>query len=140
MYLVRTVSTPAVTLGSIVDDDGTMLVPATLELPWRENQSEISCIPNGDYEAAYREHPKHGWCYEILNVPDRTSILIHAGNTVADSEGCVITGMRRGTDGVSVEDSRAALADFMAAMNTRGYPTLPLHISTSTRRWDSFDE
>ena len=32
----------------------------TIELPWRENQRGISCIPPGEYECKIRISPKYG--------------------------------------------------------------------------------
>ena len=52
----------------------------TLELSWKGNQRKISCIPDGIYKFNIRYSFRFGWCFEIKNVPNRTAILIHAGN------------------------------------------------------------
>jgi hypothetical protein len=56
--------------------------------------------------------------YEIKDVPGRSAVLIHSGNTIKDIQGCVLLGRNRGVkNGIpAVLDSRAAVADFMAAM------------------------
>jgi hypothetical protein len=70
------------TFGAFVDDDG-VRVCDTLELPWRENQHSVSCIPAGEYPLAFKYSPKHGCeCWHITNVPDRDDVEIHAGNAV----------------------------------------------------------
>ena len=70
----------------------------TLEDKWRGNQSNISCIPQGTYDCV-----PHGWAentpvkfkkvWRLQNVPDRSAILIHAGNTHEDTYGCILVGL-----------------------------------------------
>lgn len=64
----------------------------TLELPWMDNRRNISCIPADVYEVVKHISPRHGECFEIQNVPNRTHILIHAGNYYTDIEGCILVG------------------------------------------------
>lgn len=70
------------TFGSLMTDSGFHC--RTGELPWRENQAGISCIPPGIYTCIYKYSPKHGMCYHVENVPGRTDIEIHAANFVGD--------------------------------------------------------
>ena len=75
----------------------------TLEPPWRENASNYSCIPKGDYIVKPHYSPKFRNCFILLNVPDRTFILIHGGNYAGDyklgfkrhSHGCLLVGANR---------------------------------------------
>lgn len=64
----------------------------TLELPWRDNQKGISCIPVGEYKLSPYPSSKFGEVYIVNDVPNRTGILIHTGNTVLDIEGCILVG------------------------------------------------
>jgi hypothetical protein len=64
----------------------------TLELPWLENKPEISCIPPGLYPCARHESQKFGRVWMLQNVPARSAILIHAGNTIKDTQGCILAG------------------------------------------------
>jgi len=64
----------------------------TLELPWRENERGISCIPKGAYKAFKRQSPKNGNVFELRNVPQRTNIQCHSGNYTRQIEGCILVG------------------------------------------------
>lgn len=65
----------------------------TLELPWKDNQRRISCIPEGHYEAQKHISPNFGKSVWIKGVPNRTEILIHKGNFYTDILGCVLLGV-----------------------------------------------
>ena len=64
----------------------------TLELPYVDNQHNISSIPAIEYCCQLYNSSKFGLVYKILNVPGREGILFHKGNTVADSHGCILLG------------------------------------------------
>lgn len=91
--LDRTQAEDKQTLGVLLHEGKTLAY--TLELPWLDNQKSISCIPEGEYEVVSRETPhsrfkyKH---YHILDVPNRSYILIHRGNYHRQIEGCVLVG------------------------------------------------
>ena len=68
----------------------------TLELPWKDNQSNISCIPKGTYNCKWRWTLKFGWCYGVENVPNRSGILFHEGNYFFNTLGCIILGDKYG--------------------------------------------
>ena len=50
------------------------------EPPWRDNLPNKSCIPGGTYQVQKTNHPIHGLCYQVLDVPERTDVLLHKGN------------------------------------------------------------
>lgn len=61
-----------------------------LELPWTANQRSISCIPEGTYTIQRRYSPRFKEHFEVLEVPDRSAILIHPANHAQrDLRGCL---------------------------------------------------
>jgi len=64
----------------------------TLELAYNENKRSISCIPPGDYKVVKRHSAKYKNHFHILDVPNRSYILIHNGNYNHQTRGCVLVG------------------------------------------------
>jgi len=62
----------------------------TLERPWVDNQANISCIPAGSYTCQRIRSPKFGDTFEVMNVPNRSHVLFHKGNTIDDTHGCIL--------------------------------------------------
>jgi hypothetical protein len=70
----------------------------TLELPYRDNQRRISCIPAGEYKARLR-YPRESGSRDYLHilvkdVPNRDYILFHRGNNASHSRGCILVGLK----------------------------------------------
>lgn len=64
-----------------------------LELPWKNNRVNVSCIPEGVYKAKKRMSPGKGYLViEYLNIPNRTFIQIHRGAFTRHSQGCQLVG------------------------------------------------
>ena len=62
----------------------------TIELPWKNNQRRISCIPEGIYKIRKRFSPKFKWHIEIMNVKNRDYILFHPANdALKELNGCI---------------------------------------------------
>ena len=86
----------------------------TLELPWRGNRKNISCIPPGSYDVQIRISPRYGRIYWVMEVAGRKYILIHSGNWAGDvkkglkthTNGCILMGKYRGW----LQGQRAVLA------------------------------
>lgn len=76
----------------------------TLELPWRDNQPNISCIPVGIYHAFVDKNVTIGGKYVIRlkDVPNRKGILIHVFNYIEETAGCIGVG----DDITSYEDKK----------------------------------
>jgi hypothetical protein len=82
----------------------------TLELPWKNNERQISCIPEGTYTLRRFISRKFGRVWEVTSVPNRTAILIHVGNFLSDIQGCILLGKSISEKGIA--QSRVAMADF----------------------------
>jgi len=89
MILKRVWRNESATYGVLIDD-----VPfaVTLELPWKWNKQNLSCIPEGRYFCKRIISPRFGKVPEVTDVPGRSHILIHTGNIDADTKGCIIIG------------------------------------------------
>lgn len=113
LTLRRIASLPQATLGVLLIDNIPFCV--TLEDAWKENKKQISCIPEGAYFIELVKSPKFDSVYQVLDVPDRSHILIHAGNTQDDTSGCILLGTSFGTLGTepAVLQSQRALIRFM---------------------------
>ena len=83
----------------------------TLELPWKDNQRSISCIPEGQYKVRIRlprESATRDYIHLLVkDVKDRDYILIHIGNTAKDTSGCILVGL--GTEQDVVHNSVLAM-------------------------------
>lgn len=88
IVLARVARSEAGTFGVLVHDYIPFAV--TLELPWKDNARECSCIPSGDYKCRRMKSPKFGETFEVCDVPNRSSILLHRGNAIPDTSGCIL--------------------------------------------------
>jgi len=64
----------------------------TLELPWKDNERRISCIPVGEYKVVKRWSQKYKNHFHVLDVENRSYILLHAGNYNRHTLGCILCG------------------------------------------------
>tara|TARA_R110002012_G_scaffold268060_1_gene451969 strand:+ start:801 stop:1340 length:540 start_codon:yes stop_codon:yes gene_type:complete len=68
----------------------------TLELPYRDNQRSISCIPTGQYKVNLRtakQSATRNYLHLLVkDVKNRSHILFHRGNTAKDTRGCILVG------------------------------------------------
>ena len=79
-------------------------------------------IPQGRYQIAWHDSPKFRVRLPLLwneLVPKSRRILIHAGNTGSNTEGCVLLGTSLGARGV--KDSRAALSALLATVKEQEF-------------------
>lgn len=97
MLTLTRVQKPRQSPGVLVDES-TGWACCTLELPWAGNESRRSCIPPGPgegavtYRAKRHESPRYGECLWLPGVRGRSEILIHPGNYVSDTLGCILVG------------------------------------------------
>lgn len=92
----------------------------TLEPPFLDNESKNSCIPCGNYAVVKRWSIKHGLHFQVLNVPDRSLILLHSGNFRKDSLGCILVGQRFNfidfDSHIDISSSKIAMKSLIALM------------------------
>lgn len=103
--IVRDVFTSVSTLGKLYIDE--KLVCETLEPAVNENRVGLDAVPTGEYlcEVSYSPSFKRD-TVELLNVPNRSQILIHSGNFPRDTRGCIIVAARRTADYTVWGDSK----------------------------------
>lgn len=82
------------TFGEILMDSERLCV--TCELPWYNNKHDISCVPTGTYHFIPHDSHDHPGTWEAVDVPNRKEILIHNGNTIRDTKGCILVGSQFG--------------------------------------------
>ena len=61
----------------------------TIELPYRDNKVNVSCIKPGIYQFKRDKTGKHQW-FKVLNVEGRTNIEMHEGTKPEHSNGCIL--------------------------------------------------
>lgn len=77
---------------------GTLMGLATLEEEDRNNERGESRIPAGVYTCRPSRYHAGGYdTWEVTDVPGRSRILIHAGNTEENTAGCILVGLQHGT-------------------------------------------
>lgn len=69
----------------------------TLELPDKDNQKNISCIPKGRYKCVRSHSGRFGFVFKVMDldgghVNGRRYILIHFGNYYSQTLGCILVG------------------------------------------------
>jgi hypothetical protein len=97
----------------------------TLELPWEENYTNISCVPIGVYKVSPRYSEKYKNHYILEDVPNRRYILIHHGNFNADTRGCILLGSSfaqiNGDAFLDITASRRTISELLSITNGKGF-------------------
>ena len=109
LLLIRDTFTDESTIGELFLNDERMC--DTLELPYKDNQRSVSCIPTGSYKVRMR-YPRESATRDYLHllvqeVKDRTYILFHRGNSAKDTRGCILVG--QGSQQDIVQNSALAM-------------------------------
>lgn len=80
----------------------------TIELPWKNNETKVSCIPEGEYFIRKRYSKKFRWHIEITDVENRSFILFHpANNAKRELNGCIAPVMKLSGPGLGLESRQA---------------------------------
>lgn len=99
VLLHRTETGPHGTFGTL-HSAGWEFQCLSLELPWRNNERSISCIPERLYQCSPWNSARFPNTYLVEDVEGRTGILTHTGNLAGDVEqglkthslGCILMG------------------------------------------------
>ena len=104
------------TFGVLLICDQTFCV--TLEPCDKENKPFESSIPAQQYSCKRIISPKFGETFKICNVPNRDSVLLHSGNEVEDTLGCVLLASSYGKlhEGRAILNSGKTFQSFMEVM------------------------
>lgn len=107
--ILRVVSNSKSTMGEFYVDDE--LIAMSLELPWLDNQSNASSVPEGLYSAILRyDKSRDGFfTIELRGTGPRTGIQIHVGNKPDDITGCILIGLTAKYGEHSVGKSKLAI-------------------------------
>lgn len=76
-----------------------------------------TAIPYGGYEIKLTWSNRFQKILPILlNVPEFEGVRIHSGNTIEDTEGCILVGMERNAAGGYITRSKEAMAALMPVL------------------------
>jgi len=99
LIITRTISGPTGTFGHFRFEGKYLTIEGyTLERPWMDNKNDISCIPEGDYEAILHywdrkdKNKENIWVLWLQNTGSRKGIFVHGGSTTEDTKGCILIG------------------------------------------------
>ena len=109
-------------VSTIFDQYGNPLFASLLlERGWRNNESNVSCIPIGAYDIVLEYSNRFKMeLWEIKGVPNRSECKVHSSNHWYQLNGCLSPGTQAvdlDSDGyLDVTNSRYTLVQFMEAM------------------------
>ena len=96
------------------------LICLTIELPWKNNETKVSCIPEGKYFIKKRYSKKFRWHLEVLDVKNRSFILFHsANNALQELNGCIAPVTKFSGPGLGLQSRNA-----FAKLKNLVYPIL----------------
>ncbi len=99
----------------------------TLERPWLNNTTWVSCIPPGTYDYFYRDDGQNGKVLELVGVVNRGNIQLHIGNWVKDSVGCILVGQDFrliGSNEPMIANSGKTMTAFLNSVPPKGVMTI----------------
>jgi hypothetical protein len=103
--IIRSQDLPQCTVGTLGVNNSSLA--ASLELPWNDNQTNVSRIPAGSYQTILRYDHPDAWRLELKNVPGHSNIQIHVGNWPSNTHGCILVG-KVWNGGCTVQQSSVA--------------------------------
>lgn len=117
---------------TVSEIEGNIFSCDSLELGWKNNQHDISCIPKRKYICKWTRSNRLSlklnrdvFTYEVMNVPDRTGIRIHSASFFSDLLGCISLGETttdiNGDHEVDLMNSRLTVERFNTLMNREDF-------------------
>jgi hypothetical protein len=96
-------------------------IGCSLERGWRDNQNNVSCVPEGEYDLKLEWSPRFGKdLWELYGVPGRSECKFHVANYWNQLNGCIALGRKHkdiNSDGdPDVTSSRITMGEFHDAL------------------------
>lgn len=116
----------------VLDEKGSVVFSCkTVELAWKENKRNASCVASGQYPLVLEWSPRFGMLlWELKEVPGRSEAKIHTSNYYWQLNGCIAPGdMHIRIDGdeyPDVRNSRKTLERFHASMGEETASTITI--------------
>ena len=112
------------TFGKLFVEGMQAAIAVTMEPEYDPARAKVTksdtAIAAGRYRYTIQVSPKHGLSLRYHDVPGRYDVLMHAGNTDVNTEGCTLPGTRIASanvggvdEPVAVENSRLAMASIL---------------------------
>lgn len=103
---------------TLEDKDRGLLQTMTIDTIKTIKVYKETCIPYGKYRVVLSMSKRFGKVMpEVLNVKVFTGIRMHPGNTIYDTEGCILVG-KKSAEGV-ISNSRKTFSDLMIILKTQ---------------------
>ena len=106
----------------VKDEDGNIIFKSqSIERGWKDNQRNVSCVPDGTYPVVLEYSPRFKtFLYELKDVPNRAECKFHAANYARQLNGCIALGENRtdidGDGYYDVTNSKNTMAKFHDAL------------------------
>ena len=97
---------------------------ATIELPWRDNAPNVSCIPTGDHQAFWAWSPRHGRAVYHVAAEGRAGVEVDVANWSSELRGCLAMGRKIAKfpgKGWGITNSRSSRRAFHQLMGRRPF-------------------
>ena len=110
---------PKGTNGEFYNDN--TLVCYAIELPWKKNETQVSCVPEGRYELIKRFDQEFQWHLMLQDVSGRKYILIHpANNALKELTGCIAPVLKLTGPGLGSDSKKACKKIYAMAFLAMG--------------------
>lgn len=107
-------------------------IGCSLERGWRNNQNNVSCVPEGSYTLKLEYSPRFRKdLWELYGVPGRSECKFHSANYWYQLNGCIALGNNfkdiNGDGDPDVTSSRITMAKFHEAMLGNNIATVTIN-------------